>query len=175
MNKVFSIHAFNWQSSLFLLLMAALPVGITWGAMRLAHASKAGPLALVILLLILPLFIGLLAQLFFVRASIKGSVLRLGGGLYSIDAPLDALKIDQIRIHHGADRPRLGLRSNGIGMPGLALGWFRASGGRRIFAVTTSHAPIVVIPTHLDYDIWASPQQAELFVDRLQVAASKPQ
>lgn len=173
MAGVYPIDAVSSRALLFILVMAALPVGLVWGAMKLASAQKAGAFSLVVLIIILPVFVGLFLQLFFVKAHVRAGTLAVGGGLYAIDIPLNSIHAGDIRVHSEASRPILGLRTNGIGMPGLSLGWFRAPGGRKVFAAVATDAPIVVIPTTRDFDIWVSPRDHLQFVEHLRAAAAQ--
>lgn len=173
MAESFSINAFGWRPVLFLVCMAALPVGMTWGMMRLAGGTKAAGFSMVLLLLILPLFLGLFAQLFFVKATVKAGKLKVGGGLYALELPINELLVDQSRLHSAGRLPSLGLRTNGIGMPGLSLGWFRQPGGRKAFAAVASGSDAIVIPTSSGLDVFVSPERPEQFLDALRRGAAK--
>ena len=63
---------------------------------------------------------------------------------------------------------RRAIRTNGIGMPGFAAGWFRFKGGRSALLFVTDRTKVVSIPTHLGYEVLLSPAEPEAFLSDLQ-------
>ncbi len=63
------------------------------------------------------------------------TVLIRGGAVYSRSVAARELVAGSVRTHPPAPWPGLSLRTNGIGMPGYAAGWFRDRDGATTFVV----------------------------------------
>lgn len=168
MDHLQTIGAANGRSLTFVLAMALLPAAIMAGALRLVGDPKVMPLSMVIMALVVPIFVALLIQLFLVRAKISDQTLTVGGGLYSLALPKERLLLASAKIVPGTD-PQLAMRvrTNGIGMPGLRLGWFTQRSGKRVFLAVSDHDRVVVVPTELGYEVLLSPENPEAFLEAL--------
>jgi len=161
-----SLHALNAKSLLALLFIGVLPLLV---ALRMAIWMNEGrPLKAATLLVIttVALIAGLgMWQLVSVRMRVDASSLTVGGGFYRVSVPLDRLgrgvQVERVR------RYALGARTNGIGMPGLLLGWFDISGGGRAFVAITDADKVVRIPTQDGYTIFVSPDDPDALVEML--------
>ena len=71
----------------------------------------------------------------------------------------------------GLPRPRV--RTNGIGLPGGALGWFRTD-ARRVFAAYNGVDDSVYVPTRGDFDVLVSPGDAARIVEALAQRTGEP-
>lgn len=60
--------------------------------------------------------------------------------------------------------PKLRWRKNGIGFPGVHLGWFTTSTDRPVFAATAGKRGRVLIPTRSSHDILVSSRSPERLV-----------
>ncbi|GIU20990.1 hypothetical protein TUM4644_11460 [Shewanella colwelliana] len=87
--------------------------------------------------------------------------------LYRTELPLESLLISQARIVSldDADAPQLSYRSNGVGLPGYRLGWFKlkdtiANSDRALLSVTNSNH-VLVLPTTEGYLLILSVERAE--------------
>jgi hypothetical protein len=165
MDHIQSLGALGWKSLTFVLVMALAPVSIIAGALKLVGSPKAAALGLIVSALVVPVFALLLAQLFFVKAKWSGRALTVGGGLYSQTLPANQLRLADARIVQPTD-PALTIqnRTNGIGMPGLSLGWFTRRSERPVFLAVTDWQRVIVIPTELGYDVLFSPNDPEAFL-----------
>jgi hypothetical protein len=105
-------------------------------------------------------------QLASVRMQVDAASLAVGGGFYRVAVPLDRLDEDGMQIER-APSHSLGLRTNGIGMPGLSLGWFDIPGGGKAFVAITDPDKVVRIPTREGYTILVSPDDPDAVVERL--------
>lgn len=172
-SSAYPISTFSWQAAIFLFVMSAFPGGLVFLAMRGAGESQALGWAAVLTVLVLPVFGFLAVQLFLVKAEITASKLLVGGGLYKIEVPLAAMQLDKARVSSSrSDAPKLYLRTNGIGMPGLNLGWFSIS-RRKIFAAVSKPAHSIYIPTTLDYDLIVAPLDQQAFLADLREAQGR--
>lgn len=68
-----------------------------------------------------------------------------------------------------AGSPRLGMRTNGIGLPGFQGGWFRLKGGGKVLTAITDRTKVVLIPTTLGYDVMVSAKAPEALVASLKL------
>lgn len=67
-------------------------------------------------------------------------------------------------------RPRW--RTNGIGLPGLRMGWFRTRDKRKALLVVTN-SKVIVIPTHEGYLVLASVASPQALADAIRKKAAK--
>ncbi|WP_411834665.1 PH domain-containing protein [Pseudoxanthomonas mexicana] len=171
---MFSISALNPKTISTLLLLGSAPLLLIAGLLyAFAHQGKGslapsiGTVGIAVLLAILALW-----QLSVVRIEVNADTLRVGGGFYRVSVPLSEVRRDAVMRRDPADPSQmLGLRTNGIGMPGLALGWFRAkSGGEKIFAAVTEGERVLVIPTTAGYSILVSPDDPDALLEALATA-----
>lgn len=63
-------------------------------------------------------------------------------------------------------------RTNGLGVPGLQLGWFRLRNGTKGLLFVTDYRRVVRVPTHAGYDILLSAQQPEEMAARIRARAA---
>ena len=88
--------------------------------------------------------------------------------IYGRTVPLSKLNLAGERVLNPDDASDLreGTRSNGIGMPGYAAGWFRlASGGKALVCVTTG--PVLYIPTDEGYSLMLSVKHPDVVLRQL--------
>lgn len=127
--------AFIWAGLLFVVL----PVLITAVALQLGARSLAsGPLAGVALTGLL-LFVGVGWWMWRTQIVLDDEYLRISAGLYSKQVPRSAIDWQNSHVVDFSRRPefRPGLRTNGVGLPGYQVGWFRLKNGTRAFLVLT--------------------------------------
>ena len=107
------------------------------------------------------------------RIEIAGGELHLSVPMYSRSVPLDRLAvggIERVSLAPDSEYAYAG-RTNGLGLPGYQLGWFRTRGrGRVLAAVTTTEA--LAIPTLDDYTLLVSVDDEEGLRRALEAAAS---
>lgn len=65
------------------------------------------------------------------------------------------------------DPPKLRWRKNGIGLPGVHLGWFSTSTARPVFAATAGKRSRVFIPTCASHDVLVSSRSPDRLVSVL--------
>ena len=112
------------------------------------------------------LLAGLLGGLTWVwrRVAVRGhgEGLRIRGP-YGRLVPREAMDVEEARLVDLRTDPsyRVGIRTNGIGMPGYASGWFRLKGGASALLFVTDRTRAVAIPTSLGYTLLLSPADPE--------------
>ncbi|AVQ08197.1 TPA: hypothetical protein HH295_13100 [Xanthomonas vasicola pv. zeae] len=162
----FSVNALNWKSISGLVVLAlAVMVSI---ALTVGQGQWA--LSLAIAVVVFALIASLLAT---ARIDIIEDSLVAGGGLYKLKVPLDRIDVAHARILLPDDPFRLSWRTNGLGWPGLNLGWFSSKGPKRVFAVDTRKADRVYVPTFEEFDIVLTPTDPGAFLNALGRAGAR--
>lgn len=96
--------------------------------------------------------------------------LRIKGGLYGRTVPASALVVDQAQsldlTQQQAYRPKW--RTNGIGLPGYAAGWFKLRNREKALLFVTDGRRVVYIPTRQGYVLILSVAAPEQFLQTLQ-------
>ena len=101
--------------------------------------------------------------------------LRVRGGPYQRMIPAGSLVSDEAKL---VDLGRSTLykpviRTNGIGLPGYASGWFRLKNGERALLFVTDRSKVVYLPTQDGYSLLLSIQQPELFLRSLEALTAQ--
>ena len=101
-----------------------------------------------------------------VKFELTDNGLRIRGGIYGKFIPRDVLVREKARvINLNVEReykPRW--RTNGVGLPGYAEGWFRLFNGERALLFVTERSRIVYIPTTEGYSLLLTPSRPEEFL-----------
>lgn len=101
--------------------------------------------------------------------TIEGDMLRVNVPIYGRAialASVDADKAEVVDMNQNS-KYKLGIRTNGLGVPGYGLGWFRRSGGGRIYAVITDKSSVVYLPTTEDYAMLLSIEEPDALLEAL--------
>jgi len=125
------------------------------------------------LLLILGLFLGWLAFSFgHPSVVLTDEDLRLNIPLYGRTIPNAEIAVNQARIVDLNNEPPLNprFRTNGIGLPGYRVGWFRLRNGDRALAAITRPKQVLYVPTTRDYSLLLSVAEPEELLQSLQSA-----
>ena len=105
--------------------------------------------------------------------ALRGGNLVVRGSFYGRDIPLAAVDAaGATATDLGRKGPKsLKWRTNGIGMPGLAAGWYRLGDGEKALVFVTDKSRAVYVPTRLGYALVASPADPDGFLNALRRAA----
>ena len=125
------------------------------------------------LLLIVGLFLGWLAFSFgHPSVVLTDEDLRLNAPLYGTTIPNAEIAVNQARIVDLNNEPPLNprFRTNGIGLPGYRVGWFRLRNGDRALAAITRPKQVLYVPTTRDYSLLLSVAEPEELLQSLQSA-----
>lgn len=163
MSMVYPIDAVNWRS----LACLGLVVAVLTYFLRGAFATKQTAIAAAIAAVAMGL---LFVQLFLVRARINESTLVIGGGLYALRIDVKDVFPERAIVAGREQVPSLVFRTNGVGMPGLALGWFRTSEKTKAFGAVGDPKKAILLPTAYDYDIIVSPRDPDAFLSDLKAS-----
>lgn len=108
--------------------------------------------------------------------ALRGGLLVVRGSVYGRDIPL--AEVDAVGAHAvdlGQAGPKsLKWRTNGIGMPGLAAGWYRLTDGEKALVFVTNKQRAVYVPTSLGYAVVVSPGDPQRFLDALRRESANP-
>ena len=104
-----------------------------------------------------------------VSVLIEGNELTLKAPFYGRSIELTELDFAAIKIVNLKKEPDLlpRIRTNGIGLPGYSLGWFRLRNGRKALLAVSNKQEVVYLPTRAGYDLLLSLKQPELFLQKL--------
>jgi hypothetical protein len=164
MSAVFAVPAVGLSAYLTLVgitcFAAALPVLLARKrglAARLKSGAAAGALVLPVTLL---LALGLSKNTLEVR---EGQVVVRAGYFY--EYARDIGEFDLARARHGSlasiDAAQLGLRDNGISLPGYAAGRFTSEDRQPLFVAVTDRERVVYLPARDGRSLLVSVEQAE--------------
>ena len=125
-----------------------------------------------ILLLLLAL-LGLFSYIAYssrtVQFELSREGLRVRGGLYRRMVPTESLIVEKAKHidlrEPTSYKPRL--RTNGIGLPGYASGWFRLRNGEKALLYVTDVSNVVYVPTREGYSLLLSVAQPESFLQSI--------
>lgn len=92
-----------------------------------------------------------------VAVAVDADSVELRAPFYGRTIPRSSLLTDGVRVVDLADEPDLhpGLRTNGVGLPGFLLGWFRLASGDRALLAVTDRSQVLYLP-HADGVVLAS-------------------
>jgi hypothetical protein len=89
--------------------------------------------------------------------------LRISGGLYGRFIPREQIAAGAVKvINMNVDaeyRPKL--RTNGIGLPGYASGWFKLQNKEKALLFVTDRSSVVYLPTTNNYSVLLSVREAD--------------
>jgi hypothetical protein len=145
MEKVYGIfpassgpYVFAWALSVFLIAFIAVFIFISYAA---GHASF----------------------------TVTDEALRIKASFYGRTIPRSNIVTDGIKVIdlnvNSEYRPRT--RTNGIGLPGYAEGWFKLADKEKALLFLTDRSRVVYVPTTDNYAILLSVRQAEEFAGLL--------
>lgn len=164
-----SLHALNARTLTAFLVIAILPLVVVGVCLFLMNDGKIHRVVMGSTpLMAITLFTAFYWQASAIRIKATPETLIVGGGFYQAVLPMSQVETQDIRIRTKADEGFfVGLRTNGIGMPGLSLGWHETTGNTKAFVATTNEDDVVIIPTRAGYDILVSPPDPEAFVAQM--------
>jgi hypothetical protein len=91
--------------------------------------------------------------------------LRISKATYGRFIPKEEIAVEGVKVINlnldSEYKPRL--RTNGIGLPGYAEGWFKLKNNEKALLFVTDNSSIVYIPTTGDYSVLLSVREAEEF------------
>ncbi|EHJ48584.1 hypothetical protein DFW101_2580 [Solidesulfovibrio carbinoliphilus subsp. oakridgensis] len=101
--------------------------------------------------------------------ALRNGTLVVKGGLYGREIPLADVDADAaVRLDLGQAGPKsLKWRTNGLGLPGLAAGWYRLSDGEKALVFVTDKGRAVYVPTRQGFAVVVSPDDPARFLDAL--------
>lgn len=154
---------------LAILLMVALPVGITLAALFMPQQQPIPASASLALLLVVLVVIATLAMLKRRRITLADGVLVVAATFYTHRAPLATLDVANARIadldEHTEFRPAL--KSNGYALPGFQAGHFRLRNRAKAFCLLTNRQRVLILPKQDGGFLLLSPEKPQALLDAL--------
>ena len=99
---------------------------------------------------------------------LDGSSMTLRAPLYGRSIDLSHIRLDEARVVNldaSADLKPKG-RTNGIGLPGLGIGWFKLASGEKALVAITARDRVLHLPTDQGYSLLLSLERPEAFLER---------
>lgn len=95
------------------------------------------------------------------------ATLTLKAPLYGRSIDLPRIRFDEARVVNvdSSSDVRPKLRTNGIGLPGLGVGWFKLANGERALVALSSRNRVVYVPTDDGYSLLFSIERPEAFLE----------
>jgi hypothetical protein len=118
-----------------------------------------------LLILMAALFVWIAFSTRQAQVTVSDRGLEIAGGMYGRTIPAASLLVDEARVLHlGRDRDyQLKWRTNGVGLPGYAAGWFKLRNGEKSLCYVTNQRRVVYIPTTEGYSVMLSVDRPEEF------------
>jgi hypothetical protein len=120
-----------------------------------------------ILIAIIGLFIFIGYSSRHVGFGVSDEGLRISRALYGRFIPRGDVVAEEVKVINlninSEYKPKR--RTNGIGLPGYAEGWFKLKNNEKALMFVTDQASVVYIPTKKDYSVLLSVREAEEFAD----------
>jgi hypothetical protein len=105
--------------------------------------------------------------------AIKHGLLRIQVPMYGREIPVTRLDLTHAAVIDLSASPQLRpkLRTNGISVPGLGVGWFRLSDGSKALLAITRRNNVLYVPTRDGYVLLLSVGKAQRALEQLRAAA----
>jgi hypothetical protein len=110
-----------------------------------------------------------------VRLEVAEGELRIRGDIYGRRIPATSVVVDEVKVLNLTRDAAYGLklRTNGVGLPGYASGWFKLLNGEKALVFVTDPTRIIYIPTRDGYSVLMSVAEPEKVKERLQESLTK--
>lgn len=116
----------------------------------------------------------LFATMLLCRLKITEKHIHVGVFPYRTRVSINSVVMDSVEVLPDGEHPRLRWRKNGIGLPGMQLGWFTTSRGKPVFAATAGKKDRVLIPTLGEHNLVVSSRDPKRVVAALRAALATP-
>ncbi len=116
----------------------------------------------------------LFATMLLCRLKITAKHIQVGVFPYRTRVSINSVVLDSVEVLPDGEHPQLRWRKNGIGLPGMQLGWFTTSRGKPVFAATAGKKGRVLIPTRGEHNLLVSCRDPQRVVAAVQAASSMP-
>jgi len=135
--------------------------------------SSAPLITIAVISAVLLVILGLFAFIGFTSRNVKYELsdqgLNIKAGIYGRFIPKEDITgegVQIINLENSSElKPRV--RTNGIGLPGYAAGWFKLNNGEKALLFVTDKSSVVYIPTTQDYSVLLSVSNAEGFYESI--------
>lgn len=142
----------------------------------LSGGVRATFIGLIGMLLVLPaLFCWMYVVIVNARVELGPAGIEFQAPWYGRTIPLAALRADEAEVVslRGRSPHAFRTRTNGIGLPGLQVGWFRLVSGERALAFLTSRDRVAYVPTRDGYVLLLSLERPEELIAALRARSTE--
>lgn len=134
-------------------------------------ASSASSLVLLAIGIVLLLLLGLFVFIGYSSKNVSFKVsdegLQIRRAIYGRFIPREQIAAEEVKVIdlniYSEYKPKL--RTNGIGLPGYAEGWFKLQNKEKALLFVTDRSKVVYIPTTKGYSVLLSVREAEEFAE----------
>ena len=107
--------------------------------------------------------------------AIRHGLLQIQVPMYAREIPVDRLDVAHAAVVDLSATPQLRpkLRTNGISVPGLGVGWFRLSDGSKALLAITRRSDVLYVPTRDGYVLLLSVRKPQRALEQLRAAAGE--
>lgn len=136
-------------------------------------ASSTPLITILVIGIILLIILGLFAFIGYSSRNVKFELsdqgLQIKGGLYGRFIPKEDIAGEQAKIIDFDTSPEYKprIRTNGIGLPGYAAGWFKLQNDEKALLFVTDRSNVVYIPTRQDYSVLLSVSDSAEFYETI--------
>jgi len=119
-------------------------------------------------MVLIGLIIGFIFSMKHTSISIKNNEVIIKTFLYGRTIPISEILINEIRtinLNQNNDY-NISIRTNGIGLPNLYLGWMKLKNGKKALVYLTDKENVLLMPTK-DFIILFSMQRTEEFIKKI--------
>jgi len=123
---------------------------------------------IVIIMVLIGLIIGFIFSMKHTSISIKNNDVIIKSFLYGRTIPISDILIDEIRtinLNQNNDY-NVSIRTNGIGLPNLLLGWMKLKNGKKALIYLTDKENVLLLPTK-DFTVLFSMQGTDEFIKKI--------
>lgn len=99
--------------------------------------------------------------------AVSESALTLKAPFYGRSIDLERIRFDEARVVNVSSDSNVKptRRTNGLGLPGLGLGWFKLANGEKALVALSSRDRVVYVPTDEGYSLLFSIERPEAFLE----------
>jgi hypothetical protein len=99
--------------------------------------------------------------------AVDENALSLKAPFYGRSIDLSRIRFDEARVVNldSSSIVRPTRRTNGIGLPGLGIGWFKLANGEKALVALSSRDRVVYVPTDEGYSLLFSLERPEAFLE----------
>lgn len=158
----------------FFALAVAVPVALVLGATWTTQGAPSPTLLALALAVVVAAWVASLRLLRRHHMQLDAAGVEVATTFYRRRVDASELDLHAARVVDLDERPELrpGLKTNGVGFPGFASGWYRLRGGGKALVAIAGGPRVLWLPTRKGYGLLLQPPQPQALLDRLRAMAA---